>query len=224
MKNLLFALILVAVTFAGSLAQTRLGYLREAQGSFPYTSYKPSSTNKLSGINLDMRINYSLLGSLIFRNSDSKFIIGDHIGAGFGVGYWKKTGDDFPLMIGFDLQFGVKAAYSVSDDLEVGVKYMIGAAEYFTDLKNDFSLGQKPSIIPSARFKNIMGSVGFGTAKTGDGGSGNTGNFMMAEGRYLFDVDADRNVFLFFRFENYTGETLGFTQKGNQIIFGIGFM
>ncbi len=212
------------ITSLGAMAQTRLGFLREAQASFPYTSFKPSSTNKMSGIGLDMRVNYSLLGSLIFRNSDSKFMIGDHIGAGFAVGYWKKTNDDVPFMLGLDLQFGVKAAYSVSDDLEVGVKYMIGAADYFSDLKNDFSLGQKPAIIPTARYQNIMGSVGFGTAKTGDSGSGNAGKFMMAEGRYLFDVDADRNVFLFFRFEKYTGETTGFTQKGSQIIFGIGFL
>src|SRR4051812_16043850 len=197
MKSFL-SILLLAITCSFVNAQ-RLGYLKEVAGGFVHTSYNSSEGHKLSGTSLDMRINYSILGNIIFRNSDSRFMIGDHIGAGFGMGYFKKTGDDFPLMMSLNLEFGVKSSFAINEKMEVGVKYLLGAANYFSDLKNDFGLSQKPSIIPSVRYEKLMGSVGFGTARVGDGGKGDKGKFIMLEGRYLLgDVD-DSNGFLFLR-------------------------
>jgi hypothetical protein len=225
MKNI-YALILVLLIGSFTVAaQTRMGYLREGQGSFAHTSYR-SGSNKLGGTSLDFRINYSLLGTLIFRNSDGKFMIGDHIGCGFGMGYFKKTGDDFPLMMNLNLEFGVKSTFALNDNVDIGVKYILGAGNYFTDLKNDFSLSQTPSIIPSVRFKKIMGSVGVGKGKAGSGSVAEKGKFIMLEGRYLFSGDDDLAGFLFLRFENYSmkSTTDDYDRKGSSIYLGIGFM
>jgi hypothetical protein len=221
MKKITTLFLLMALASTLALSQTRLGYLREAAVSLPFTSYKPSSTSKLSGVNLDLRVNYSIIGTLAFRNN-KKFMIGDHIGAGFGIGYWKKVPDDIPMMAALTLQFGAKAAYYINDDIEVGVKYMHYAGDYFTDLKNDFGLTQQPGIIPSVRVKNFMGTVGFGSTKLN---KINTGKFFMAEGRYLLSTESDdKNFFLFFRVENYSAKSLDYTLKGNQIFFGVGIM
>lgn len=229
MNKILLLIVFSAIGITHSNAQTKLGYYREAQAGFIYTSYKTSgediTSSKLSGISLDLRINYSLLGKLIFRDPEKKFFIGDHIGVGFGIGYFKKP-DDVPFMIPFNLEYGLKTTYIINDDLEVGVKYIAGALNYFTDLKNDFSLNQKPSIIPAVRFKQYMGSVGFGSATTGQSGAGK-GSYIMMEGRRIFgEMDDDQKGFLFLRFENYSGEYDESTLKdnGTQISVGFGFM
>jgi hypothetical protein len=218
---LIFSLLITCLIVNG---QTRMGYIREAQGGFAHHSYRTSPENKLSGTSLDLRLNYSLLGTLIFRNSDSKFFIGDHIGCGFGMGYFKKTGDDFPLMLNLNLEFGVKTSYAVSDDLDIGVKYMLGAGNYFTDLKNDFGLGQAPSITPSVRFKKIMGSVGFGKGKAGGSGQKEKGSFMMMEGRYQLGDSDDEVPYLFLRFENYRIKDQTDGRQASSIYIGVGFM
>jgi hypothetical protein len=220
-----FATILLSIaTIVVTNAQSGVGYMKEAGGGFVHTTYKSSSDNKIAGTSLDLRINYSLLGNIIFRDNDRRFMIGDHIGCGFSMGKFKKPSDDFPLMMGLNLEFGVKASYAISDELHVGLKYILGATNYFSDLKNDFGLSQKPSIVPAVRFKHIMGSAGFGTAKVGQSGAGNSGKFMMIEGRYLFGDLDDSPKFLFLRFENYSGKNGEVKQTGSQIYFGIGVM
>lgn len=227
----IFLALLFSLLAAATSAQ-KLGYYREANGMLNYTSYKvtadDAASGKISGLCLDMRVSYSILGSLIFRDTEKKFFIGDHIGVGFGMGYFKKTNDDVPYMVPFNLEYGLKAAYSINDDLEVGVKYVIGG-NYFTDFKNDFGFGHKPAIIPSARFKNYMGSVGFGKASVGESGSGDPGNYLRLEGRIIFGDagDGDSHTCIFFRAENYTGKSDGeFATKRtvSQLSFGFGIM
>jgi hypothetical protein len=228
MKKLILASLLLLCVEAAS-AQTKLGYYKEGQAGLIYTNYKAntddadSDGSTISGLSLDLRVNYSILGNLIFRDPEKKFFIGDHLGAGIGMGYFKKTGDEFPFMLSFNLEYGLKSTYIINDDIEVGLKYIAGAANYFTDLKNDFSLAQTPVFVPALRFKNIMGSVGFGKAKLGSG-DGAIGNYFMAEGRLIFgEMNDESKGSLFLRLENYSGKFEETTRKDNATQISIGF-
>jgi hypothetical protein len=226
MKKLFTTVIIAGIITTSAIAQTRMGYMKDVQGAFAHTTFKSSPTHKISGTALDLRINYSLLGSIFFRNSDKKFFIGDHIGCGLGVGRFKKPGDNFPLMLNLNLEFGFKTTYAINSDLDIGVKYILGAGNYFTDYKNDFSLVQKPAIIPGVRFKNMMLSAGYGKAKAGASGSNAKGNFMMMEGRFLLKNDDDNAPFFFLRYENYTSKfnESDYTTRAGQIYIGFGIM
>ncbi len=224
-RNFFLTVIILFVTSLQVLGQAKLGYLSDIQVSLHYTHYEKNSTDNLSGLGLDGRVGFSLLGSLFFK--ESKFMIGDHIGAGFNLGGAKKptgtptspTTSD-PFMVSLNVQLGIKAAYAFNDDFEVGVNYMLGAGDIFLDT-DSFTLGLGPAIIPSVRVGPLMGSVGFGKAVV----NSNKGNFTMLEGRWLFRESKRRNfIYLFFRYENYTGKASDFTQKGQQALAGIGFM
>jgi len=226
MKKILWLALITIVSAIQLQAQTKLGYYKEGQASLIYTNFKQNmddadaDDSKISGLGLDIRVNYSLLGNLIFRDPEKKFFIGDHLGAGFGMGYFKKPGDDFPFMLSLNLEFGVKSTYIINDDIEVGLKYIVGAANYFTDLKNDFGLVQKPAIIPAVRFKNIMGQVGFGKGTTGDGSSG---SYFMAEGRLIFgEMNDEQKGSLFLRLENYNTKW-DTDRKDNAAQISVGF-
>ncbi|HYC83704.1 MAG TPA: hypothetical protein VEB86_00720 [Chryseosolibacter sp.] len=231
MKRILLPCILLMLVTAPTYAQTKLGYYREVKAAFVYNNFKSSiegePDDKINGLGLDMRLNYSLLGTLIFRDTDKPFMMGDHIGVGLGMGYYKKPDDDFPFMAMFNLEYGLKACYSINDDLEVGLKWIAGSGAYYTDFKNDFAIAQKPAFVPSVRFGNYMVSGGFGKAKVGTGGDGGKGGYVMAEGRVILgEPDDEANPCLFVRFENYSGEYDESTRKDNcaQISFGFVLM
>jgi hypothetical protein len=231
MNKIFLSVLIAMIAITQSNAQTKLGYYKEAQGGFIYTNYKAdiddSDDQKISGLGLDIRINYSLLGNLIFRDPEKKFFLGDHLGAGFGMGYFKKPDDKFPFMLSINLEYGLKTAYIVNDDIEVGLKWIAGGGNYFTDLKNDFTLVQKSVFVPAVRFKNLMGSVGFGNARTGSGTNGGKGNYVMAEGRIIFgDMSDESKGSIFLRLENYGGKYDETTRKDNatQVSLGFAFM
>ncbi len=199
-RNLLLAIILLTITSLQVAGQAKLGYLSDIQVSLHYTHYEKNSTDNLSGLGLDGRVGFSLLGSLFFK--ESKFMIGDHIGAGFNFGAGKKpTGtptsatSNTPYIVSLNVQLGIKAAYAFNDDFEVGVNYMLGAGDIYIDnASNSFTLGLGPAIIPSVRVGPLMGSVGFGKAVV----NSNKGNFTMLEGRWLFSESKRKNFIYVF--------------------------
>jgi|GEM_PF-4227360 len=231
MQKIILPIVFALLLCTQGRAQTKLGYYKEAQASLMYTAYKSSvegeADRKINGLSLDIRANYSLLGNLIFRDPEKPFFFGDHIGAGLGMGYFKKPDDDFPFMLSLNLEYGLKACYSINDDLEVGLKWIAGAGTFFTDFKNDFAVAQKPSFIPSARFANYMVSAGFGKAKVGTGGDGGRGNYLMGEGRVMFgEMNDEMKPSLFIRVEHYNGKYDETSRKDNcaQISFGFAIM
>jgi hypothetical protein len=229
MKKILLLLALVVLGFIATHAQTKLGYYKEAQFNLIYSNFTAdmgddSDDIKISGLGLDARVNYSLLGNLIFQDPEKKFFIGDHLGAGLGMGYFKKPDDDFPFMASFTLEWGLKTTYIVSDDIEVGLKYLHGAGTWYTDFKNDFSVAQFPSFVPAVRFKNIMGQVGFGKSRVGTGGDGGKGSYIMAEGRLIFgEMNDETKGSLYLRLENFSGKYDESTRKDNATLVSIGF-
>ena len=230
MKKILLLLALVVLGFLATQAQTKLGYYKEAQFALVYSNFNADMGNddgddyKISGLSLDARINYSILGNLIFRDPEKKFFIGDHIGVGLGMGYFKKPDDDFPFMADFNLEWGLKSTYIINEDIEVGLKFIHASGTWYTDFKNDFSIVQNPVFVPAARFKNIMAQVGFGTARTGTGGEGGKGSYIMAEGRLMFgEMNDETKGSIFFRLENYGGKYDESTRKDNVTQVSLGF-
>jgi hypothetical protein len=230
MKRILLLIIVIVLGFlATTQAQTKLGYYKEAQFGLLYSNFNADMGDdgddmSISGLGLDARVNYSILGNIIFQDPEKKFFIGDHIGAGIGMGYFKKPDDDFPFMVSFNLEFGVKSTYIINDDLEVGLKFILGAGNWYTDFKNDFSIAQKPAFIPAVRFKNIMGQVGFGSASIGTSGSGGNGSYFMAEGRLMFgEMNDETKSSVFLRIENYSGKYDESPRRDNATVVSFGF-
>lgn len=212
-------------------AESSLGYTREFQVLATYTTksseLSASGTSAtVAGPAIDVRLNFSLLGWLLF--DDSRFMIGDHIGFGIGAGYFSKTGVSSTILMPVNFEGGLKAAYKISDSLEVGIKWIyIGATQYM-DYKNDFYIGQKNAFAPSVRYNDIMATVGVGTATIADNpklskSDAATGLYLMAEGRYFFG-----NKYLLVRAEKFNGTfdlTVGTrTDSATQFTVGFGMM
>ncbi|MBX3720260.1 MAG: hypothetical protein KF713_00330 [Turneriella sp.] len=201
-------LVLSIVGGANIFADSNLGYTRELQVLATYNtksseagSVFPGTT--VSGPAIDVRINFSTIGMLFFR--DSPFMFGDHIGFGIGAGYFSKTNSGSNVMMPVNFEGGLKAAYKINDDFEVGIKWIYLGANQYMDYKNDFYIGQKNAFAPTARYKDIMATIGFGTAMIADNpklakSDAATGTYLMAEGRYFFG-----DKYILVRFEKFNG-------------------
>ena len=229
MKKIILCFCMLSVVSLSANAQ-KLGYYREVSGNINHITQKATGDEidlKLSGWTVDFRGGYSLLGALIFQDTERKFFIGDHLGAGFGVGYLNGFGDDIKYALELSFEYGLKSAYSINDDLEVGVK-LLYHANYLTNMGDGFGFGSKPAILPSVRFKNIMGTLGFGKGLIGTDGRESDGSFFRAEGRLIFGDagDGDTHTAIFLRAESITGkEHEEYTkQTATQISFGFCIM
>ncbi|HYG04582.1 MAG TPA: hypothetical protein VD927_19175 [Chryseosolibacter sp.] len=229
MNKIIICFCILAICSFSASAQ-KLGYYREVSGNINYINQKATGDEinmKLSGWTVDFRGGYSLLGSLFFQDTERKFFIGDHLGAGFGVGYINGFADDIKYALELSIEYGLKAAYSVDDDLEVGVK-LLYHGNYFTNMGDGLGFGSKPAIMPSVRFKNIMGTVGFGKGLISTDGRQSDGSFFRAEGRLIFGDagDGDTHTAIFLRAESITGKEHEEFKKqtATQISFGFCIM
>jgi hypothetical protein len=241
MKNLTFpvtktlgftlvALVYFCITpFANLRAESRLGYTAEFQALLNYTSKntdlsgRTGTTDTTSGPALNLRLNFSTIGLLFFK--DSSFMVGDHIGFGIGGGYFSRTSQSSSFMMPVNAEAGLKAAYAINDNIEVGIKWLYIGFDQFMDYTNDFYVGAKNVFIPTVRYKDFMGSVGFGTTILADNpklssSTAATGTYLMAEVRYFFG-----NKYILARAEKYSGsvEIIGVTRTDSATQFTIGF-
>ena len=225
MKKILLAFLIIS-TYYVSNSQSRLGYGAEGYANVRLLKMSGSdfTKNNNSGVpyksnlgSFDVGIKYSVLGNLIFRDTDNKFFIGEFVDVGLGVAFYQ------PVALNLQLGWGLASSYRFTKDIEIGVRYTHIKIDGFFDGALNPGFVQKKTIAPSVRLKNLMFTAGVGQAFTVVQ-AGHKGICFMAEGRYLFDPNDDECKYLGFKIENYNGkgaEGSGSTGKLNGFFIGI---
>lgn len=229
-KNLfLTAFFMLFSTFA--IAQTtRLGFDAGGQVRLSFANYTVGNialSEKYSTNSLPICVNYSILGRHAFKEN-SRFMIGDYIGFGMGLGRVKYSGNKAKAAIDFVLEFGAVTSYAINDDIDVGLKMIWRGGEEMTDFNAFYGFLQKPVFTPTVRFHKVMAAVSFGKVTVDEPTS--LGNFKGIELRYLLSGEIERrNIwYVFGKAEGgkATSTYYGYTGQYNftQLSLGVGVL
>lgn len=145
--------------------------------------------------------------------SNSRFFIGDYLGVGSGFGYAKyQDNSRSSVFVQFTLQFGAQAAFHISDDLDVGVHYLLVNGQSYFLGNTGGEGGNARSQGATVRFKRYCADVTFGSM-----GHSNpiTKDYQFSSNiRYFLDDpdDDDKTMYVGLRLENFTQR---FTYKTN---------
>jgi hypothetical protein len=189
-------------------------------------------TNVIGG---QARCHFSLIDAII-NGAEHRFRAGDYLGAGFGSGYAKEQinpngeigGPDTRVMktmwMTMDLQFGLQASYSFSDDFTLGVNAYKELQIVLIVMTDDANNGHAYNFVSgNARYGNFYGEFGYGMHWELDKAHDYSDHSMRMQFKYFTNYKEGKNIGLRVELANKKWAT-GRNDKLNSVEFCFGRM
>lgn len=214
MSKLISLLIVWALlSYSGLWGQDRiyLGYTSWFYPSIDYYNIKKNveinESHQFSGFGVSIPGNISVLGALLYGKS--RFYLAEsydlNLRVGLGNTHKIKPGTDvksLDAMLGLGMNLGVVAAYEF-DNLAVGVRWIFGGLDYFTNLDYDINLNNRNVLEVRIKTDALMAQFAYAFSSKGY----KNWNAMLC---YFFQHDPEdrfSNMYLFLKHEYKRNET-----------------